>query len=354
MHHERTTAPLLLAPGRAPTLARRLRLVAGLLACAALTGASALAWSQDEEVKKDIGAEQILGLLDVNKIALTVLIFGTAWILSHLTVAALDKIGDQVATRRLLIKKITSLVRFGIYMAGAFVVIFGVIDPAPSTLLALATALGVVIGLSLQDLIKSIFAGIIILIDAPFQVGDRVKFGDAYGEVTEIGLRVVRITDLDDNVVSIPNGKFLDDVVSSGNAGALDMMIVVDFHIGIDEPYELAKRLVYEAAITSRYTFLEKPVVVHVKDVSMATSFATLLRAKLYVIDVRYEVAIATDITERVKRAFVQHGIRSPYHFERVSLHAAALPAAEPRPTLNATIAEDTEPTPPPAENGGG
>ncbi len=43
----------------------------------------------------------------------------------------------------------------------------------------------------------------------------------------------MRLVTLDDNLVTIPNSKFLTDVVSSGNSGALDMMVVVSFHLSI-------------------------------------------------------------------------------------------------------------------------
>ena len=53
----------------------------------------------------------------------------------------------------------------------------------------------------------------------------------------------MRLVTLDDNVVTIPNNKFLTDMVSSGNWGALDMQIQMDFFIGADQDVPLAKRL---------------------------------------------------------------------------------------------------------------
>ncbi len=287
----------------------------GMAAVAAALLWPRVSWAQDDS--GDINAELIGQLLDTDKLIVAFLIIGSAWVISRLAGATLDRIGEQVATRRLLIKKVASLTRFLIYLGAALLVVFGVIQPERHTLLALATALGLVIGLALQDLIGSIIAGVIILIDSPFQVGDRVAFGDVYGEVAEIGLRTVRINTLDDNLISIPNNKFLTDVVSSGNAGELNMMVVIDLHIGTDEDFMLAKRLAYEAAITSKYTFLEKPVAIHLRDVSTPNGFATRVRVKLYVIDVRYEVAIVTDITERIKAAYREHNIRPPYHDRR-------------------------------------
>ncbi len=275
-----------------------------------------VALAQEEEGVKE-GFDLLVKFLQPDRILYIVAIIAFSVVLARLLSGGLDRVGERLATRRLLLKKIASLTRFALYIIATIIVVFGIIQPERQTLLALGTALGVMIGFAFKDLAGSIIAGIIILIDSPFQVGDRVQFGDVYGEVSEIGLRTVKIITLDDSQISIPNNKFLTEVVSSSNAGALDMMIMLDFHIGMGEDHDLAKKLVYEATITSRYTYLVKPVVVHVLDVSNEGHFATRIRSKFYVIDVRYEVSIRTDITERVKRAFRDAGIRPPYTLER-------------------------------------
>jgi len=305
----------------APLKPRGLRTLPAVVAGAiASVLAPSVALAQDAPVPKELLAE----LPAFNDIFLSVLIIVVAFFLARIATGTLDKIGDRFATRRLLLKKIASLSRFLLYLLATLLIVLGVIQPEAQTLTALITASAVMIGFAFKDLAGSIIAGVIILIDAPFQVGDRVQFGDTYGEVTEIGLRVVQITTLDDNLVSIPNNKFLTEVVASANAGALDMMIQMDFHIGVNEDFSLAKRLAYEATITSKFVFLDKPVVVLVEDVSRETSFATRIRTKFYVIDVRFESAVRTDVTERLKTAFALHNIKAPYHMqvERLAVDA--------------------------------
>jgi small-conductance mechanosensitive channel len=151
-----------------------------------------------------------------------------------------------------------------------------------------------------------------IIIDRPFQVGDRVTFGSHYGEITDIGLRSVRLVTLDDNVITIPNNKFLTEVVSSANLGALDMLIETDFFIGIDQDVELAKGVVTEAITSSRYAYLKKPWTVGVAQVVRENYFALRVRSRVYVLDVKYENALQTDVTERVMGAFRKHGIQPP------------------------------------------
>ncbi|PKN31671.1 MAG: potassium transporter KefA, partial [Deltaproteobacteria bacterium HGW-Deltaproteobacteria-20] len=96
------------------------------------------------------------------------------------------------------------------------------------------------------------------------------------------------------------------------NLGALDMLIQQDFHIGIDQDFALAKRLVTEAITSSRFAYLKKRWNVSVNQVVVDNYFAIRIRSKVYVLDVQYEKALETDVTERVMTAFREHGIRPP------------------------------------------
>ncbi|HEV8437483.1 MAG TPA: mechanosensitive ion channel family protein [Methylomirabilota bacterium] len=73
----------------------------------------------------------------------------------------------------------------------------------------LLTALGVgglAVALALQDTLANVFAGVHLLADRPFRVGDYVKAGDAgEGFVVDIGWRSTRIRSLANNIVVIPN-----------------------------------------------------------------------------------------------------------------------------------------------------
>ena len=172
--------------------------------------------------------------------------------------------------------------------------------------------IAVTLGFALKDTVASLISGILILMDQPFQVGDRITFGGHYGEVKEIGLRMVRIVTLDDNLVSIPTNKFLTEEVASGNAGELDMMVVIDFFIAANADFVRAKRLAYEATVTSKYVYLNKPVVVLLSDEMTPLGVSTRVRVKAYVVDTRFERRFVSDVTSRVKSAFLESEITTP------------------------------------------
>ncbi len=170
----------------------------------------------------------------------------------------------------------------------------------------------VAMGFALKDLVASIVAGVMIMLDRPFQVGDRVSFGGQYGDITAIGLRSTKLQTLDDNTVTIPNNMFLNQITSCGNYGELDMQVVVDFHIGVDQNIRLAQDLVQEATVTSRYIYLPKPVTVGVSQVVINTCVTVRLRLKAYVLDTKFEKALVSDVTLRVLEAFKSQGIQPP------------------------------------------
>ena len=268
------------------------------------------------QVEPDVNQlAQNIDFFDLTKITIAITVIVLGLLFNRVALAGLDRMGEGQAKRRLFFKKIQSFTRLGIFILCGYLVVmtfFGE-DEDNKALIGLGGTLAVAIGFALKDTASSLMAGILILIDQPFQVGDRVQFGSTYGEVTEIGLRSVRITTLDDNAVSIPNNKFLTEAVASANGGALDMMCVIKFHIAMTEDFELAKRLIYEACVTSKYVFLHKPVSILVKDEVTAISYATVITCKAYVIDARYETTFMSDVTERVKRAFRDNEIHYPY-----------------------------------------
>jgi small-conductance mechanosensitive channel len=223
-----------------------------------------------------------------------------------------DVLGERFADRRLVIQQTGSFLRFLVYLLGLTATFFTIFEISEQMLLAIGGTVAVAAGFAMKDLVASIVAGVIILIDRPFQAGDRVTFAGYYGEITHIGLRSVRMMTLDDTQISIPNNLFLTQAVASGNAGAVDMMIQVDLYIGLDQDLEEARRLLSEVVTTSRYVNLNRAWSVMVREEIVENYLAIRLRAKAYVLDARLEKSFQGDITERALVAFRQAGIGPP------------------------------------------
>lgn len=76
-----------------------------------------------------------------------------------------------------------------------------------SAWLASAGILGIAVGLGARDTVANFFAGVLILADAPYRIGDFIVLDSGErGEVTHIGLRSTRLLTRDDIEVTVPNG----------------------------------------------------------------------------------------------------------------------------------------------------
>ena len=259
---------------------------------------------------------EIFGLFQFRKVLMLIISMGVLVLLVRFLQGWSKKMHEFLPSRKLLILQLTTMLSFFIYILGTAVLVYGILKPPKELMLAIGGSVAVAVGFSLKDLVGSLIAGIILLFDRPFQVGDRVQFGDVYGEIVSIGLRAVRLNTLDDSLVTIPNGRFFTDIVSSGNSGALDMMVVIDFHLSLDSDFDLANALLYEVAVTSPYIYMDKPVAIIMSEVSIAGRLAMKLSVKAYVFDVAYEKAFQTNITKRGVRCLKENGIGRPILFE--------------------------------------
>ena len=66
---------------------------------------------------------------------------------------------------------------------------------------------GLAIALAAQDSIKNFFGSIVLFVDKPFEIGDRVVVDGHDGPVEEVGLRSTKIRTLDGHLVTVPNGE---------------------------------------------------------------------------------------------------------------------------------------------------
>jgi small conductance mechanosensitive channel len=75
------------------------------------------------------------------------------------------------------------------------------------------SVVGIVIGLSLQDILKNFFAGVWVLVERPFRIGDSIEVTGYSGTVEEISFRTTQLRTDDGREVIVPNGTFMTSAV---------------------------------------------------------------------------------------------------------------------------------------------
>jgi len=236
----------------------------------------------------------------------------TGYLVIRFTISLLEKYAEKFTNQRITIKGIIPIIKIFGWIFIIVLIIVGIFQPPQSTVLAVSASLGIAVGFASQDIIKNIFGGVIILLDRPFMVGDKIEVGSHYGEVVEIGLRSIRIVTADDSLVSIPNGELMNQSVSNSNTGEANCQVVAEIYLPITVDTKRVRELAKESAQVSKYIYLNKPIyVLFFNEVKEGRSYLKM-RLKAYVVDIRYEFAFKSDMTEIVMRQLIDQKIMDP------------------------------------------
>lgn len=180
----------------------------------------------------------------VSLVILTLLLFVVSGLLKQLLITRLLSqstvdLGVRIA--------IGSIVRYVVISIG-LIVIFQSVGIDLSTLTIVAGALGVGIGFGLQNITNNLVSGLILLIERPIKVGDRIEVGSVTGDVVNISLRSTTVVTNDNIAIIVPNSEFVSNSVT--NWSYTDRSVRFNFEVGVSyrsDP-ELVRRLLIQVA----------------------------------------------------------------------------------------------------------
>lgn len=219
--------------------------------------------------------------------------------LTRFVTTVLTNFSERFSSYRLVIKRLVPVSKVLLWAVSLYFIIAGILQPPLETIITVSASVGIAVGFASQDILRNIFGGIMIILDRPFQVGDKIEIDGQYGEVLQIGLRSVRIVTEDDSVVTVPNAEIMNKAVSNANSSALDCQVVAELFLPRDADTEMVGRICRRAAQTSRYAFLRKPIFVHFTHVTVGPRDFLKVRLKAYVLDIRFEQELRSDMTTR-------------------------------------------------------
>jgi moderate conductance mechanosensitive channel len=184
------------------------------------------------------------------------------------------------------------------------------LDIAP--LLASAGIAGIALGFGAQSLVKDFLAGLFMIFEDQYGVGDTVDLGDATGTVEAVSLRVTRLRDPSGTVWYVRNGEIL----RVGNLSQNWARVGVDIAVAYTEDLVKVRRVLVDVA-HEMWTdedltglLIEEPEVMGVEQVvgDMVTMRVFLKTAPLE------QLGVARLFRERVKARFDHEAIEVPSH----------------------------------------
>jgi small-conductance mechanosensitive channel len=251
-------------------------------------------------------------IISFSKIFSAIIALIILWLLTKAITAIISNFSEKFSGQRLIIKRLIPITKVLLWSLGLYFIIAGILQPPLETVITVSASIGIAVGFASQDILRNIFGGIMIILDRPFQVGDKIEIDRQYGEVLQIGLRSVRIVTEDDSVVTIPNAEIMNKAVSNANSSAFDCQVVAELFLPTEVDIDKVVQVCRLSALTSRFVYLNKPVFVHTTHITSGPKEYLKVRIKAYVLDIRFEQELRSDITAIALRTLKKRGIISP------------------------------------------
>ena len=208
-----------------------------------------------------------------------------------------------------------SLVSIVIWTTAVFVIL-GEVGVSLAPLIASAGIASIAIGFGAQSVVSDFLAGIFVIIEDQYGVGDIIDVNFATGEVVEVGFRTTQLRDLEGVLWTIPNGE----IQRVGNYSQIWARSVFDISISYDDDIDHAsaviKRVLDEIWLhgAPSATIIDEPEVLGVEELG---SSAVVIRARVKT-EPSEQFAVARRVRAEIKRAFDAEGIEIPYSHQVV------------------------------------
>jgi small conductance mechanosensitive channel len=244
------------------------------------------------------------------------------FILAVLVASRLVVLGARQAVRRLAeivparwrlpVLRFAPKARLLIDLGTVLIILPVLVEPTFHNTVALIATVGLALAFAFKDYGSCLIAGLVTILENPYQPGDWIEIGGAYGEVTAVGLRAVHIVSADDTEIIIPHSQLWSARIANASSGKRSLLCVALFYLEADHDGAAVHQRLAEVAEQSSYLEPDTKVVV----IAMEKPWGTLYRLKAYVHESREQFLFITDLTLRGKQAHREMNIRfarAPY-----------------------------------------
>ncbi len=175
---------------------------------------------------------------------------------------------------------------------------------------------GIAIGFAAKDTLSNLIAGVLLIIDRPFEIGDRIEVWSSpsnsatWGDVIDIGLRATKIRTTDNIVIVIPNNEIMMRDIINYTTLSSDIRVRIPIGVSYDTDIEKAKSVILEVAKTADWVLQDPPPKVVVRQFGASS---VDLQLRVWIKDARKRIDTISYMTDKVKEAFDREGIEIPY-----------------------------------------
>lgn len=174
-----------------------------------------------------------------------------------------------------------------------------------------AGGLGLGIGFGLQNIANNLVSGLIVLLERPVKIGDRIEVAGTEGQVVEIRARSTTVLTNDNIAIIIPNSRFITEEVVNWSYADAKVRFRIPVSVGYDSDVRLVERLLLEAARAHPDVLDDpEPAVRFLEFGDSGLLFE--LRAWTTTL-VQRKGKLVSDLNFAILEAFRAHGVTIPY-----------------------------------------
>jgi small-conductance mechanosensitive channel len=180
-----------------------------------------------------------------------------------------------------------------------------------SSLVVFGGAVGVGVGLGLQNVVSNFVAGLILLVEQPIKIGDRIVTGDTMGDVIRIAARSTWIRTNENIVVIVPNNDFINNPVINWTANDDNVRISIPVGVAYSSNPQHVREILLQVATENPDVLKEpKPDVVFTNYGDNSLNFSL----RVWTSQRAHTPAILTsDLYFTLFEVFAKHGIELPF-----------------------------------------
>jgi small-conductance mechanosensitive channel len=204
---------------------------------------------------------------------------------------------------------IGTITRYLVLFVG-FLIILQTVGINLTTVNVLAGAVGIGIGLGLQNIANNFISGLIILFERPIRVGDRIEVAKIFGQVTAIGARSTRIKTNDNISIIVPNSKFISENVTNLSLYGNIVRFRIPVRVAYDSDVDLVSQLLIEVAEENEDIVSDPPPSVRLAEFaenSLRFELRAWSRSRLHRPGI-----LKSDLNLAIVRKFREHGVVIP------------------------------------------
>jgi small-conductance mechanosensitive channel len=112
----------------------------------------------------------------------------------------------------------------------------------------LTGAIGIGVGFGMQTIISNFVSGIILLLEKPLRLGDRIEIGDVSGNVHNISVRATTIITNDNVAIIVPNSDFISKQLINWSYSGQTVRVGITVSVAYNSDPELVKSLLLKVA----------------------------------------------------------------------------------------------------------